>query len=141
MRLATTALVLLSASLALGSGVARAAEVGAAGPAPLVDGRQYTVTWAACSTVYGAEGGERIFAEQAFPAHSAFSLSRVTVLAPAGVGAPAGYGYAKVGDGIFVKDGALAVSCGTASERRFPGVWLVLPRAYRVDLDATDPWR
>jgi hypothetical protein len=141
MRLAKLALVGLVSLVLAGGGAASAAEGDQAGPAPLVDGRQYTVTWARCNTVFGAEGTERLFAEQAFPAHSAFSLSRVTVLAPAGAGAPAGYGYAKVSDGVFVKDGSVAVSCGTSEGRRFPGVWLVAPRTYKIDLDATDPWR
>jgi hypothetical protein len=82
-------------------------------------------------------------AEHRFPRRVTASLARVSVLAPVPTwepGSPPGYVLKKVEEGVFVKDGAVAVNCGTWNEPRYETVIFLLPRAYKLDLDPTEPW-
>ena len=75
---------------------------------------------------------------------SVVALGRASVLghfASPAPNRPSGFTHAQVSKGVYVKDGSIAVDCGADSDpNRFDSVVLILPRAYKVELDGANPY-
>jgi hypothetical protein len=107
---------------------------------------QVSVAIETCELPLVRNGVTYRLAEHRYPKRDAANLSRVTVLGrhvasqTVGVPVPPGYLYQQITDGVFVRDGAVAVVCSTWAENPFEAVVFVLPRQYKLDLDTANPW-
>lgn len=114
-----------------------AAEAAALTPA------QIDVHEVRCDKSYELQGVRVAYALRELAGASPQSIGRVTVVAHL-VGShssgPPGFDYQVVRDGIYARDGAVAVSCGLESYTKYDRIWLVMPRSYKLDPDRTSPW-
>src|SRR5688572_2805297 len=120
--------------------VAATANGGDARAEPSTPFSQISVATEKCDHV-AVLGAEQIYyAEHVYPKQTAAALARVSILArrAAGPRIP-GYHYERLSNGIFVRDGAVAVICGRSPDGiLFDQIEFVMPRRYV--LDTRLPW-
>lgn len=96
-----------------------------------------------CDKSYELQGVRVAYASRELSGASPQSIGRVTVVAHlvgSHTSGPPGFDYQVVRDGIYAKDGAVAVSCGLESYAKYDRIWLVMPRSYKLDPDRSSPW-
>jgi hypothetical protein len=83
-----------------------------------------------CSRSYTAGMETHTYAEHAFPGLSRRQLASVRAIGhlASGRGAPPGYEFVVADSSMFVRDGALAVSCGNKVAASFDSVAFLIPR-------------
>ncbi len=82
-----------------------------------------------CSRTYTSGIETRAYAEHAFPGVSRRQLASVRAVGHVAPGsAPPGYEFVVADSSMFVRDGALAVSCGNKGTASFDSVAFLVPR-------------
>jgi hypothetical protein len=128
------------------------AEVGDAEAEDTVP-RQVTVDVERCELPLVRNGVTYRVAEHRYPRQRMATLAQVSVIGRRVVRAiepatPPGYVYGKIVSGVMVRDGSVAVVCGSWSDTDdkplFDEIMFIMPRHFRVEgpeLDAQDPWK
>jgi hypothetical protein len=99
-----------------------------------------------CWHRFTANGITYRVAEHRYPKLDVATLAGVSVYGrrevPLGVepSAPPGYELQRVADGVWVRDGAITVVCGTPTDIRFEAIVFAMPRVHKTDLDPAPPW-
>ncbi|MFO0677527.1 MAG: hypothetical protein U0169_13410 [Polyangiaceae bacterium] len=145
---------LVYAVVALGVALVKPAHDGAVAsahaasevPVPSTIDVSQTFEWTdTCSFARTVGGVTHHFAKHDFALRrSVASLGRASVVGHFATNSgarPEGYTHTKVSKGVYVKDGSIAVDCGADTDPdRFDTVVLVLPKAYKVELDQSNPY-
>jgi hypothetical protein len=94
-----------------------------------------------CSRTYTSGIDTRTYAEHAFPGVSRRQLASVRAIGhvPQGTSAPPGYEFVVADSSMFVRDGALAVSCGNEVVASFDSIAFLVPRLIAHPIEGPKP--